>query len=150
MKYIECPKIYKENKKEKSLFLAGGITGCLDWQSELVELLEKENITLLNPRRKNFPVGDLNASRNQIAWEYNHLRKADAISFWFTKETLCPITLYELGKISAGSKKLFVGVHQEYSRKQDVEIQTELIRPEIEIVYSLEDLAKQVKQWSRK
>jgi hypothetical protein len=41
-------------------------------------------------------------------------------------------------------KPLFVGVHPDYKRRQDVEIQTELARPDIKIVYSLEALAKQV------
>lgn len=150
MKYIECPKIYEENKKEKSLFLAGGITGCPNWQAELSDLLKDENITLLNPRRKNFPIDDPNASKAQIIWEYNHLKKATAVSFWFPKETLCPITLYELGKQSAYNKPLFIGVHPEYKRKLDVEIQTGLIRPEIKIAYSIENLAKQIKDWSIK
>ena len=151
MKYIECPEVYKENEKnEKSIFLAGGITECLNWQSELVKLLENENITLLNPRRKVFPVNNPNIDKEQITWEYHHLKKATAVSFWFPKETLCPITLYELGKQSAYEKPLFIGVHPEYKRKSDVEIQTGLIRPEIKIVYSLNDLAKQIKDWSRR
>ncbi|MDP3026912.1 MAG: nucleoside 2-deoxyribosyltransferase domain-containing protein, partial [Nanoarchaeota archaeon] len=107
------------------------------------------SITLLNPRRKNFPIHDPNAPKNQTTWEYNHLRKADAISFWFPKEAICTITLYELGAWSMKDKPLFVGVHDEYSRKIDIEIQTELIKPEIKIVYSLNDLAKQIKKWSR-
>ena len=40
--------------------------------------------------------------------------------------------------------KLFVGIHPDYQRKMDVEIQTLLVRPEVKIVYSVEDLAKQV------
>jgi hypothetical protein len=69
------------------------------------------------------------------------------VSFWFPKETLCPITLYELGKQSASNKPIFVGVHPEYARRRDVEIQTQLIRPEVKIVYSLEDLAQEIKIW---
>lgn len=149
MRYIECPKIYEENNREKSIFLAGGITGCPDWQSELATLLEKENLTLLNPRRKNFPVDDLNACEAQIKWEYNHLKKATGVSFWFPKETLCPITLYELGKQSASNKPLFIGINPEYKRKMDVETQTSLIRPEIKMVYSLFDLAEQLKDWRK-
>lgn len=145
MKYIECPEIYKGN--ERSLFLAGGITNCSNWQSELVDLLKDEDLVLLNPRRKNFPINDPNATKEQITWEYNHLAKANAVSFWFSKETLCPITLYELGKQSSGKKPVFIGVHPEYARRRDVEIQTGLIKPEIEIVYSLENLAEQIKKY---
>ena len=148
MKYIESPEIYK--KKEKALFLAGGITGCPNWQQELVDLLSNENISILNPRRKKYPTNNPNIEKEQITWEYNHLRKADAISFWFPKETLCPIVLYELGAWSKSDKTIFVGVHPEYKRKQDVIIQTGLARPEVEIVYSLQALSEQIKYWINK
>ena len=143
MKYIECPKIY--NGKEKSLFLAGGITNCPDWQVELAGWLKETDLIVLNPRRKSFDVNHKNIEEEQISWEYNHLKKASIVSFWFPKETLCPITLYELGKQSAGDKPIFIGVHPDYKRKRDVEIQTRLIRPEVKIVYSLKDLAEQIK-----
>jgi hypothetical protein len=145
--YIETPEEYKG--KEKSIFLAGGITGCSDWQTELVDLLKKENIAILNPRRANFPK-DPKAVEEQISWEYKHLRKSDAISFWFSKETICPITLYELGAHSMTKKPLFIEVDPDYSRKQDVEIQTKLVRPEIEIAYNLNSLVRQIKKWINK
>lgn len=147
MRYIECPDVYEGN--EKSLFLAGGITNCPNWQLELVSLLKDEDITLLNPRRKNFPINDSKAAEEQIKWEYKHLRKADAISFWFPKETLCPICLYELGTWSITSKPLFIGTHPEYQRKKDLEIQNRLVRPDIEITYDLESLSTQIKRWLR-
>ena len=40
------------------------------------------------------------------------------------------------------NKPLFVGAHPNYARRQDVEIQTSLVRPDIQIVYSLEDVLK--------
>jgi hypothetical protein len=145
MKYIECPRVHNGNGK--SLFLAGGITGTSDWQSGLVKMLDDQELVLLNPRRKNYNLNQKNIEENQIKWEFEHLNKADAVSFWFTPETLCPITLYELGKQCCLNKKLFVGVHPDYKRKRDVEIQIRLIRPDVEIVYSLEDLAYQIKSW---
>jgi len=129
----------------QSLFLAGGITGCPDWQRDLIAILDDVYIVLLNPRRKDFPIHDPSASMKQIKWEYDALRKADMISFWFPKETLCPIVLYELGAWSMTDKQIFIGVHPEYPRRQDVEIQTSLVRPEVEITYSLYDLANQIK-----
>ena len=147
MKYIECPEVYEG--KEKSLFIAGGISNCPNWQREFAEMLRDEDITCLNPRRKNFPMGDPNASVGQIKWEHDHLKKARAISFWFPKETLCPITLFELGKQADLDKPLFLGVHPEYARKLDVRIQMMLERPEVKIVYSLGELADQVKNWAR-
>jgi hypothetical protein len=34
-----------------AVFLAGGITGCPDWQAELVRMLADVPVALLNPRR---------------------------------------------------------------------------------------------------
>ena len=151
MQYIEALFEYEPGPLP-ALFLAGGITGCPDWQQELVVRLQDLQVVLLNPRRANFPIGNPKAASQQIEWEHRHLRKADAIIFWFPSETLCPITLYELGAWSVyrderGPKPLFIGVHPEYQRRQDVEIQTRLVRPEVQIVYGLPDLAECVKRW---
>jgi hypothetical protein len=140
MRYIECPDTYQGS--ERTLFMAGGITGCGDWQAELAVLLRDTDWVLLNPRRKNFPMHDAAEAERQIKWEHEHFRAASAISFWFPCETLCPITLYELGAWSMTDKPLFVGVHPDYQRRIDVEIQTRLARPEVKIVYSLEALAR--------
>ncbi len=37
-----------------------------------------------------------------------------------------------------------MGVHPNYPKRQDVEIQTGLVRPDIQIVYSLDELANQI------
>lgn len=148
MKYVECPEIYLG--KEKSLFLAGGISSCKDWQSEFVELLKNEDIAILNPRRKHFPTDNPNIDEEQIKWEYEHIMKADAVSFWFPDETNCPITLFELGKVLMMNKPIFIGINPNYSRKRDVEIQTKLVNPDIKIVYSLEQLSLQIKNWINK
>jgi hypothetical protein len=150
MIYVESPHIYDRlhGSTQRALFLAGGITGCPDWQQEVRRLLHDTDLVLLNPRRENFPLGDPDAAGEQIAWEHEHLRKADAILFWFPCETLCPISLYELGAWSMTAKPVFVGVHSNYQRRLDVEIQTGLARPEVEVVYSLHDLAKQVATWN--
>src|SRR5262249_4508831 len=99
-----------------------------------------------------FPIDDASAALEQIRWEYRHLRKADAVLFWFPCETLCPISLYELGAWSVycdqtGLRPLFVGVHPQYRRRPDIEIQTGLVRPEVPIVYRVSDLAERVRQW---
>jgi hypothetical protein len=144
MKYIEAPNDYKIGVEETSIFLAGGITDCPDWQQEMKDLLAGTSLTLLNPRRKDFPIGDPDAAYEQIKWEFTALRAADTILFWFPKETLCPIVLYELGAWSMTDKPIFVGTDIEYSRRQDVLIQTLLVRPEVVIWESLEKLAMNV------
>ncbi len=146
MRYIEAPTLYNENDLWNSLFLAGGITDCPDWQQDMVSMLSDTDITLLNPRRANFPIHDPDAAREQITWEHHALRDAFAISFWFPKETICPIVLYELGAWSMGMKTIYVGVHPEYQRRQDVEIQTSLVRPNVKIFYSLEGLTEEIKK----
>ena len=146
MYYIESPERLLAGVGT-SVFLAGGITRCPDWQQEMRRILADFDLVVLNPRRKNFPIHDPGAAEEQIAWEYTHLRAADAILFWFPCETICPIVLYELGAWSMTNKPIFVGVHPDYKRRQDVEIQTRLVRPEVEVVFTLQDLALRVATW---
>ncbi|MGE3809463.1 MAG: hypothetical protein AB7K24_32770 [Gemmataceae bacterium] len=74
--------------------------------------------------------------------------KADAIMFWFPCETLCPITLFELGKWVATDKKLFIGHHPEYQRKNDIRIQVGLVRGKRQKIHdSLEGVAGEIKRW---
>jgi hypothetical protein len=142
MRYIECPAVY--DGTGMSIFLAGGISNCGNWQKDMVRLLSHTDLTLVNPRRENFDITDPTASQFQIKWEHEHLNKVGAVLFWFPPETLCPITLYELGARSMSHIPIFLGIHPDYKRKFDVEIQTSLVRPDIKIVYSLEELAEQV------
>src|SRR5262245_52117185 len=109
MRYIEALTEYIP-ADDVSLFLGGGISGCPDWQREIVTLLADTDLTLLNPRRAFFPIDDPSQAERQIEWEFRHLRLATAILFWFPRETLCPIALYELGAWSMTDKPLFVGV----------------------------------------
>lgn len=148
MKYIEALQEY--NGEEKSLFLAGPITHAPDWQSSLVDLLKDTDLALLNPRRKNFPMNDLAAAEAQVKWEHKHLRKASAISFWFSRETSAPITLYELGAWSMTDKPIFIGIERGYLRRADVEVQTRLARPDVKIVYDFEALADLIKEYAKK
>src|SRR5271157_4136893 len=112
MRYVEAPEEYEG--EERCIFLAGSITGASDWQSRLAGLLKEESLVIFNPRRKNFPIDDASMAEAQISWEHRHLRKADAVSFWFSKETLSPITQYELGAWSMTQKPIFVGVDPDY------------------------------------
>lgn len=129
------------------VFMAGGITGCPDWQAEYIEQLAKIEGTLFNPRRKDFDVKDPTASEKQIRWEFQALHDADAVSFWFPSETLCPIVLFELGAWSTTLKKIFVGCHPSYQRRYDVVMQLRLSRPDVVVVQSLVELTAQVGKW---
>ncbi len=149
MIYCECPQPLSCNG-QRSLFLGGGISNCPDWQSEMVARLRLTDLALLNPRRANFRMGDTEQQRIQIGWEYYHLQLADAHLFWFCKETLCPISLFELGKWCAKDRPLFVGCDPDYARRSDIEIQMGLQRPlDCRISTSLNDLSLRVIHWSR-
>jgi hypothetical protein len=149
MIYVESPDMWAEadDNDDVKLFLAGGITNCPDWQQAMVSHLRNAEVTLLNPRRADFPIHDPQAAPAQIEWEFHALRAAEAILFWFPKETLCPIVLYELGAWSITGKKIFVGTDVGYQRTQDVIIQTGLVRPDVVVVTTLVDLAAQIHEW---
>jgi hypothetical protein len=151
--YIEAPDSLDSIKLPPTIFLAGGITNCPDWQTDFVATLARlfngtTNIhyTILNPRRSNFPINDPTASEAQIVWEYEALHLADIIVFWFAKGSLNPIVLFEYGShltrlkylhalqwreipntcFSTKLQYIVVGCDSEYTRINDVIIQTQL------------------------
>lgn len=144
MRYIECPNVETISPNQKSLFLAGGITNCPNWQLEMKSMLEDTAWTIINPRRADFDLANNSLLEPQIKWEHERLRQASAILFWFPAQTLCPITLYELGAWSMTNKQLFVATDPEYQRRHDVIIQTKLVRPDIQVLDSLEKLVQQI------
>ena len=143
IKVVEAPNTIQD--LNPSVFLAGGITSCPDWQKILIEKITNRfgniDLTLYNPRRENFPIYDPSAMNEQVEWEYNHLKKSDIIVFWFSGGSLNPIVLYELGLWgNSGSRQIIVGVDPNYQRKQDVVLQTKLARPDVTVVDSLDDI----------
>lgn len=149
--YIEAPNI--EKPKYPSVFLAGGITNCPEWQDDLKELLSNEMITIFNPRRKKFPIHDPNAAKEQITWEFKALNGATIFSMWFCNtDSDQPICLYELGRHLVLRKDcpetIVIGVEPGYRRAQDVYIQTGLVNPLISLKISdnLNDHAFKIKK----
>ena len=142
MNYIEAPNEYEGGGR--AVFLAGGITGAENWQTQLIESLRDVNATVLNPRRKEFPMGDPAEGERQIEWEHRHLERADLFAFWFPPQTLCPIALFELGACCASGKPLVVGTAPTYARRFDVTVQLRLRRPDVRVLDSLEDLTRAV------
>ena len=143
MKIVTAPEIYETKPTEVSVFLAGGITDCPDWQKTVIDALRStpdlEWLVIYNPRRENFPINDPNAAREQIEWEFNALEKADIFSIFFSGgESLQPICMYELGRNLHRMKtkyegnwyelasRIVVTVEPECKRRSDVIIQTEL------------------------
>jgi hypothetical protein len=146
---IEAPnEIYSlKNHKNLKMFLAGGISKCPDWQSYVIgELKNVDNLTIYNPRRKKFPIDNPAEAEQQITWEFNHLRDATVLFFWFSRGSLNPIALYELGMwCNSDDKIAIIGVDPEYERKSDVIMQTNLARPNIEIFDSIDKMTEEVR-----
>lgn len=167
MLVITSPERYQEwgglqyRNRTPLIFLAGGITGCPDWQSDVIKLLDSYDGVILNPRRAEFDINDDAVAIEQIEWEFEHLdycRIVDwqhggprVVMFWFPKESVCPIALFELGKfveIAFNDEAIIeVGCHPEYPRKFDVETQLSLVFGKHFKVYdNLEDLTEAARQ----
>lgn len=149
MQHIKSPREWIPFDGQPGVFLAGGITGCPNWQKAIAGMLQMTNYAVLNPRRDEFKDSP-EAAELQIRWEFEHLRKADVIAFWFCKEQIQPIALFELGvwstfgDSSRWSPKLIIGVEPGYPRGLDIRIQMKLLKFE-RILTSLEDLANEIR-----
>jgi len=124
-----------------SVFLAGGITNCDDWQQKVIEELKYKDITIFNPRQNQFDVTDKSASYRQIVWEYERLEKMDIFAMYFcNSDSDQPICMYELGRNilrmqnrfpSSWQKRIIISVEDGYKRQEDVIIQTSLCAPDL-------------------
>lgn len=145
---IRAPQSYTLRTDELNVFLAGGITDCPKWQDIAVAQLASEpQMNVFNPRRDDWPDDPAEIQR-QIRWEHDAIRLADAHLFWFAAETVQPIVLYELGKVQALGKPLFVGAHPDYPRLLDVQFQLPLVRPNVALRSSLADVLFDVRVWA--
>lgn len=134
MRSIIAPQIHENNV---DLFLAGGISNCPEWQDDALDLMSHTDLVVYNPRRSGVLVAEEAVA--QIEWEYVALHSVPNILFWFPEETLCPITLYELGVFSHDvNVNLFVGVHPNYQRRIDVITQLRLSRPDVTVYDTLD------------
>ena len=109
-----------------------------------------EDLILFNPRRENYEQFDPEVEREQITWEFDHLKISDIITFWFSPATIQPITLLEFGKALVWSTKeylrpkVFVAAHPDYVRRRDLVIQAELENPSITVGSGIGELIANV------
>lgn len=163
MKVITAPEVYKLQDGEVSVFLAGGITNCSNWQEKVITKLESElcgstydNLVIFNPRRENFPIDKPSAAYEQIEWEFNNLGCMDIFSMYFCESNSDqPICMYELGRYISEMQKRFpidwkdriiISVEEGYKRKKDVLVQSRLAcgkifinqgQPQVEVLRDL-------------
>jgi len=159
MRILQSPnELSRDCHDYDTIFLAGGISNCPDWQSDVIRMLddklERHDILVINPRRIGDLARDTNDAVEQIKWEIAYIKYTMYFLFWFPEETVCPITLFELGKIAQmlsneqsdynGTDYISIGIHPNYSRKLDIETQLPYILPDIQFQYSLEDLVDDI------
>jgi hypothetical protein len=146
MEVVIAPNERTLHRAKLSVFLAGGITNCHDWQSEVIEYLKQYEVNneldlrVYNPRRPNFNI-ETDDPEEQIRWEYNNIKSATIFSMYFcNSESDQPICMYELG-MHLGRKENFINydprgfitiisVEDGYKRANDVIIQTKLACPD--------------------
>lgn len=154
MRYIQCPNEYSQLAlNETVIFMAGGITGCPDWQTQVIESMitkadhrrppRSDRLVMINPRRENFDITK-GSDEAQIEWEHRHIAMSDWVFFWFPKDGKCMITLFELGVMLGSGKKIRIGVEPGYCRELDVREQTKHYAPWLKICSSLEELYEPV------
>lgn len=131
------------------LFIAGGISNCPDWQTDAVALLmpiiASQSLVVANPRRsEGIPFNSPEAAY-QIRWEHDALTRTSTILFWFPKESICPIALFELGAaLERPNQQVFVGAEPEYERRFDIVNQFALVDSGIAVHSTLPELISDI------
>lgn len=158
MRVITAPEVYIPEPNDIKVFLAGGITGCYNWQSDVIKKLHLydglDRLVVFNPRRDNFPIDDPDAAPQQIKWEFTALEQMDIFSMYFDGgESLQPICQYELGRYICRMQmrfpadwedRIIVNTNRNYKRKLDVKYQTYLISRHIDVCEVTDALAADI------
>lgn len=127
--------IYPTNKIETDgikIFFAGTIEmgNSIDWQQKIIddfyESYQDKEITILNPRRKDWDSSWLQTIENeqfneQVNWELDALDVSNFIIMFFDKKSKSPISMLELG-LYADSKKMLVCCEEGFWRKGNIDI----------------------------
>ena len=123
------------------IFLAGGVTYSPNWQKEALEMLVDTDLVVANPRRDEIISAIGETARQQIIWEFENLKSAKVVLFWFPNaETI--ITFLELGKELARKSRIVVGTDPNYNRRFDIEAQVHLELPRAVIYTTLDETVR--------
>lgn len=124
---IQAPRRIQEPDKTK-IFLAGSIEmeTAEKWHQRVIDAFPVDMV-FYNPRRDDWDSSweqDLNSPKfyEQVNWEMDKLEEADYIFFYFDPNTKSPISLLELGMMSAYFYKIVVYCPSGFWRKGNVDI----------------------------
>lgn len=131
VKVIYAPKyeVARGDGVKCKFFLAGSIEQgkAEEWQQEVIDLLKEKNVIIYNPRRLDWndkleqDKDDANFYE-QVNWELDHIEKADIVLMYFDPASKSPISLLELGILTAYPNKLLVCCPQGFWRKGNIDI----------------------------
>jgi hypothetical protein len=139
MRVIIAPDAYEIKGDDVTCFLAGGITNCKDWQTDIIDMLRSyesvgidlSHLVLFNPRRKVFDMSSIADSVDQITWEYTAIQRSAIFSVFFAhSSSVQPITLYELGYNLDRKSRIIITAENGYKRLLDVKMQVALATDE--------------------
>ncbi|MBW3069612.1 hypothetical protein GZ998_08870 [Actinomyces sp. 594] len=139
---IITPETWNPFSPRPDIFLAGGITGCPDWQADAIQMLTElgpDNLVVANPRRQHPIPSEGGAAMEQITWEWRRLLEAPVILFWFAPKQIQPIALMELSKALAERRNIVIGADPGYPRRFDVVVRCALENYGQVIAETLED-----------
>lgn len=149
--YYPPMNIAKRGRRLSSIFLAGTIDmgNSVDWQEDTIKLINSFRpmmYNIFNPRRKDWDASWEQMYENpqfyqQVNWELNAIKEADCVLVYFASGSQSPITLLELGILTATPEKVSVVCEDEFWRKGNVEIVCDL--------YGIQ-MYPTIKDWVRK
>lgn len=118
-----------ENESYPSIFLAGSIEmgKAEDWQTAIQNMLLDYNVVIYSPRRDDWDSSWEQSINNenfveQVTWELDHIDKCDFVFMYFDPSTKSPISLLELGILTANPEKILVCCPEGFWRKGNVDI----------------------------
>jgi hypothetical protein len=111
------------------VFLAGSIEQgkAKNWQQEMIDSLEGEDVVVFNPRRSAWnpnlsQTPDNEEFSEQVNWELGHINFSDVVFFYFQEGTMSPISLLELGLVLGQRKSCIVVCEPGFWRHGNVQI----------------------------
>jgi hypothetical protein len=141
--YVEQPDEYTGDKY--SVYLEGTTYGAQDWQTYVRLMLDGSNLAVLNPRQR-YEANPTVVSRLQTEWKYRHLKIASCILCWFNHDAIAANALLSLGALLRSNDKrpVYVGVHPDYRYIDLLECEISVLRPDLKVVHTLDELAQAV------